>query len=342
MRNEKSFDSIMRSITAGLTGDASKDGPYLMAKCEEYKHHEYGNEILRACGRLLYELVPEDKRQRLDKAMSKDLKGYEATLEEVKFNIYDKNYTKALSIIEELVRKIEATPLFDDDRMTEYHVFDETFQEVLCNYRSKSGKEIRQAPLPYNKIYGLYGSILFELQRYGEARTALQKGLKWNPMDFSLRSEYIETYKVAGDMDSFYRLSVEAFAYAYRAAYVARCYRNIGYYFVEKKQFEVAYACYLLSIQYEESTSAKSELYFIEHTAGEGFNEPTTDDLNRYAEQHGFPPYPDTEIMGLAYHYGKQCLEQSNREAAVYFLGITYELSKDPELKEILEKLADG
>ena len=227
MRNEKSFDSIMRSITAGLTGDASKDGPYLMAKCEEYKHHEYGNEILRACGRLIYELVPEDRKQALDEAFGKDLKGYKATLDEVKFNLYEKNYTKALDIIEELVRKIEEMHLFDDDRVSEYHVFDETFQEVLYDYRLKSGKEIRYASFPYNEIYGLYGSILLELQRYEDSRAALEKGLKWNPMDFSLRSEYIETYKAAGDMDIFYRLSVEAFSYAYRAAYAARCYRNM-------------------------------------------------------------------------------------------------------------------
>lgn len=342
MRNEKDFDFIMRSITAGLTGDARKDGPYLRDKCEEYKDHKYGKEILRACGRLMYELVPEDQRQALNDAMGKDLKGYEATLDEAKFNLYQKNYTKALAIIEELVRKIEAMHLFDDDRVSEYHVFDETFQEVLYDYRSKSGKEIRHASFPYNEVYGLYGSILLELQRYEDSRTALQKGLRWNPMDFSLQSEYIETYKASGDMDTFYRLSVEAFAYAYRAAYAARCYRNIGYYFVEKKLFKIAYACYLLSLQYEDSTSANSELFYIEHTADEKFNEPTIEDLKKYAKQYGFPSHPDTEIMGLAYQYGKHFLEKNNKEAASYFLRITYELSKDPELKELLENLADA
>lgn len=56
MSENKDFDSIMREITSGLTGDPNKDIPYLDEKCKEYKDHEYGKEIVRACGRLMYEV----------------------------------------------------------------------------------------------------------------------------------------------------------------------------------------------------------------------------------------------------------------------------------------------
>ncbi len=56
------FEKIMREITSGLTGDSGKDIKYLMDQMEKYKEHEMGKEIIRACGRLLYQCVPEDKK----------------------------------------------------------------------------------------------------------------------------------------------------------------------------------------------------------------------------------------------------------------------------------------
>ena len=50
---EKTFDAIIKEINAGLTGDYTKDLKFLDEKSREYKDHEMGKEILRACGRLM-------------------------------------------------------------------------------------------------------------------------------------------------------------------------------------------------------------------------------------------------------------------------------------------------
>ena len=75
MSENKDFDAIMREITAGFTGDPTKDMPYLKEKCEEYKNHEMAQEILRACGRLMYEMMPDDKKQEMNKALGNDAAG---------------------------------------------------------------------------------------------------------------------------------------------------------------------------------------------------------------------------------------------------------------------------
>ena len=49
MGDHKDFDSIMREITSGFTGDTATDMKYLQEKCEEYKNHEMAQEIIRAC-----------------------------------------------------------------------------------------------------------------------------------------------------------------------------------------------------------------------------------------------------------------------------------------------------
>ena len=85
---KKDFHSIMQEITSGLSGDAEKDLVYLQEKCEEYKDHELGKEIVRACGRLIYDRLPEEKKEDCATAVQKDEFTTKVILEEVKFNIY--------------------------------------------------------------------------------------------------------------------------------------------------------------------------------------------------------------------------------------------------------------
>ena len=82
------FDQIMSEITAGLTGDEAKDIPYLEEQAERYKDSEYAMEVGRACGRLLFEIIPEEKREELDRLLQKQGLAVDATLDEVRFNIY--------------------------------------------------------------------------------------------------------------------------------------------------------------------------------------------------------------------------------------------------------------
>ena len=60
------LEKILKEITSGLTGDNTKDMQYLKEQSEKYKEHEYAKEILRACGRLMYELIPSDKKKELE------------------------------------------------------------------------------------------------------------------------------------------------------------------------------------------------------------------------------------------------------------------------------------
>ena len=341
MADNKDFDSIMHEITRGLSGDANTDIAYLKEQMKAYKDHEMGKEIIRACARLMYDLMPDDKKKDLEKVISNNASGTEATLEEVRFNIYKKDFNKALQIIEALVTKIEALNAFEDDKVSEYHDFEEWFEEVLYQYRSKTEKDMRHAQIPYREMYLLYGVLLVELKRIPEAQEALKKGLRWNPVCFHMMSEYIETYKMSGDLEQFFILTKEAFKIAFRPTDLARCYRNLGYYFVEKKLWPEAIACNLLSLEYDkEAKAAQSELYYINNATDGKIPEPSIDQTREYSKKYGFPFGPDRDILGLSYAYGKHFLEEKEPNAARYFLSITYGLTGDPEIKEIIEKLS--
>ena len=343
MGDHKDFDSIMREITSGFTGDPATDMKYLQEKCEEYKNHEMAQEIIRACGRLMYEIIPDDKKEEFDKTLNKELAGTDAALDEIKFNTYKKNYDKALKMIEDLVKKVEELDMFQDDKMSEYHLFDEFFEEILYRHIYNPTKDLRRPDMiPYTEIYLLYGSLLVELNRLDDAREVLQKGLRWNPINFQIMSEYIETFKMEGDMDKFFEKTVEAFNIAIHAPDVARCFRNLGYYFVEKKLYSEAISSYYLSARFErESKQVQAELYYIDQVSG-GVKEPSYEDIKAYSEKYGFPMGAHEDILELAYAYGKHFIEEGQNEPARYFISILYELTQDDDVKKMLEAIPEG
>lgn len=112
-----------------------------------------------------------------NKDMKKETAGIEASLDLVRFNIFKKDFDNALLIIEDLVAKVEDMGAFEDDQVSEYHVFDEPFEEFLYQYRAKPEKDLKQAQIPYTEFYLLYGSLLVEMKRLSEAREELEKGL---------------------------------------------------------------------------------------------------------------------------------------------------------------------
>lgn len=339
---KKDFDAIMREITAGLSGDGQADIRYLNEQTEKYKDHEMGQEIARACGRLIYGLLPKDKQEEVARMIENDASATEATLEEVRFNIYKKDFDKALQIMEALVGKVEELNAFQDDQVSQYHVFDEWFEEILYRYRYKPEKDLRQAQIPYTEIYMLYGSLLVEIGRYIDAQEALKKGLRWNPVSFTIMSEYIETFKMMGDLDRFFTLSLDAFKIAFHSKDVARCYRNLGYYFVEKEQYSQAIGSYLMSLQFDrESGKAQSELYYISTRTGRPVKEPSLEQMKTYAETYGFPLGADKDVLGLSFSYGRHFVEENEPKAARYFLNIAYDLTDDEDIKEILDKLSE-
>lgn len=63
------YNEIMQEITSGLTGDYKKDCAYLKNQMEKYNNHNLSKEILRACGRLMFDILPDDKKEELSRVI---------------------------------------------------------------------------------------------------------------------------------------------------------------------------------------------------------------------------------------------------------------------------------
>lgn len=332
------YHKIMAEITSGLTGNPTEDMEYLMKKSDEYKTHELAKEILRGIGRLMYDIIPEDKKENLVNAMKNDSLGWQATLEEVDFCIFKKDYRKARILIEALIEKLEDANLYDDDEVSVYKDFGETFEDVLFLFRNKPEKVLRAPSFPYAGIYLKYGSLLFELHEHAKAIDALHKAMEWNPIKADITFELAENYKVMGDIETFYIETRKAHVNCYRPYTLARYYRNLAYYFSEMKKFREAAACIMVSGSYDNTAANyQSELYYIQEMNGGVRINLDHDEIKALLEKEGITLGPDQDILGLSFSLAKDCLDKKEMQGAEYFLTIFYDLTGDEETGELLE-----
>lgn len=338
------YQEIMRDIASGLTGDKEKDLQYLMEQMEKYKDHELGKEIIRACGRLISGMLPEEKVNEFADAFEKDNAEIENELDDLFSTIQSGDYNLALDKVEKLVEKAEeliSAGMYQNDSVSDYFCFINPMQELLYGYRHRdSEKDIRPSNFPFATIYFFYGNILFELGRYTEANVVLEKAKRWNPMDADIAFEYAETYKAMEDIETFFDYTIEIFNFAYKSEDLARCYRNLGYYFIEKKMWQEAIACEDYSLNFDSNTDAAyGELFYIEQTTHLEIKPAPIEIMKKFSRKYGFPLEPNEDVVGLAIAYGRDSAENGNDEFAKYFLNIAYDLTHFDEVKQLLDEL---
>lgn len=335
-----SFEEIISSIRSGLTGDKEKDSKYLYEVMEKYKDHKYNKEIIKECGRLLYNLLSDEEKEKLAKLQNDNIQKYSEILKEVHQNIQDKEFNKALEILKKEIDELEKSNIYADDRVSIYRIFDEPFEEMLYEIIEKPERTIRAVDIPFTELYYLYGALLIEKKECIKSRKYLEKARHFNPVSSPIAFELMETYKITGELETFYELVVNQFKYAFRKPDIAKCYRNMGYYLIENKEYRGALSCYKLSQKYEENnTIALDELNYIYENSGEKIDSITEEDIEKYSEEFNFPINGDDRVYQIAYELGINGKKQGIYELALYCLSIAYDIRPSEELKTELEEL---
>jgi tetratricopeptide (TPR) repeat protein len=340
MDKNSTFDQIMTEITSKLTGDPKVDVKYLMDQGEVYKNHNYSKEITRAIGRIIFEIVPDEIRDEFNKVVNNNNLGIENVLEEADFQLYRNNCDKALKITETLIKRIEEMNCFDDDAVSEYHSFNNFFEEIVYKKIFNPSKEIRRIPENYAGAYLKYGVVLFELKKYDEAKIALEKANKYNPINIDILFELSEIYKMNKNWDKYLEINKKCLEFAYNSIALARCYRNFGFYYIEMGKYEIAIALLFLSIHFDQNAKiAQSELLYISQKTGKSIKEPDVNEIEKIVENIGIKLGANEIIISVAISFAFEALNNNNNEVAKHFFKISYDLTKDEKIKEIIDKI---
>ncbi len=339
------YDAIMAEITSGLTGNSENDRKYLDGQAEHYKSHALSEEILRGIGRIWAATLPKEMIGKLENALQNHELSVNVALDEAVFQAHSKkDYVRAVRIVESLLEEVETGDgtllMYQDDAVNEYHQFQNIFEEILYCHLRKPQRAVRRMTGNFFAIYAVYGGLLFELKRFDDARKALTKAAGINPVNSKVLFELAEIDKLQRNWDGFLALTKQCLAIAYTGEDLGRCYRNLGFYHIEQKNYNTAIALFHFSMVFDPySEMANAELQYIHQITGKSTQRPAMSEVEKILAENNIALGPSEPVVGLSAALGEKAEQQKNYAAAKFFYSILYDVTHDSDIKTRIESL---
>lgn len=341
----KEYLEIVEKINLSLTGDKDEDIKFLFSEAQKYDGHKYSTEINRAIGRLLFDLLPED---RLKEAMVlKD--NLDSFLNGILIEIHTKISEEKFSEAEDLGRRMLGMNelFYKDDNVTQYVNFNSVFEYDVYCFRNQPKKHLIPGSSVLEGILYNFGFVLVQCAKYDEAMEILNKVKQMAPFNSSAEFEIGEIHKRRKDMKAFKESTDRAQQISYSSSDIGRCFRNYGYYLTELNEYKAALTSLAISTLYDHSSNAVSEIYYIEQMLGKKIDVTEyLDDAAEVLSEFSIWAAPDKEIVGMAIAGAVKYYEVERFDVSLEFYNIAYELTRDEsllprinELKEITKSL---
>jgi tetratricopeptide (TPR) repeat protein len=263
----QTYSEVIASVQRGLTGDFKVDGAVITSVAASCGGHPQAKEIRRELGRMLHAIAPDDVKAKFDGIVDGYESGFDQGLIEARAHIGARDVAAARIVLEDLIRRYgTVTGLYLDDSVSEYRHFANNFELALYAQLFRPTKQVRKLPQDRATLYSLYGAVLLELRDADGAEVALREALRVNPVSTDAMFELGEVMKLAGRKREFRELTLRALEVAYTGAALGRAYRNLGYLAIEEGSYDLAVACYCMSLRFdrEHAQAAQSELFYIQ------------------------------------------------------------------------------
>ena len=172
-------------------------------------------------------------------------------------------------------------------------------------------------------------------EQMGYIDKALQKyfyAYHLNPVCYEIYADIIRCYRLLGKMDEFYQYTIESYRYCCTRAELANYYRNLGYYYLEKYQPDLAAALYEYSILYYDSKQAEGEVAFLNSAMNIEMRKGDISQLQEIITNSGIPVGADTITLGLIYKAGEEAEKKKMIGQALDCYKMLYDLTNDEEI----------
>ncbi len=331
-----SYQEIMEEITKGLTGDVDKDLEYLARQQTQYRAHPLAAEILGGIYRLVYKMLPEDEKESFIKAAEKDQHHFDAILLEARYRLMEKDLDGAERLLESVMPSGTATAEEGKDSIC--IEFDNALEYLFYVNRYGASKEIQQPALSVAELYLLYAYILIEKREFQKAFDVIDRALERKPLFTDIMFERAEIYKLQADMDGFFKTTVETFPFCYRREDIARYFRNLGYFFIEKEDWPEAMFCYIVSTHWHSTEVAESQMFHITSKSGYVFEAENINPCRQRLEERGAPFYPEPLWVSCALYMGDLAKQEKEYEGALSYYSVAYDLTEDAGILAKIEE----
>lgn len=334
----KTIDEIVAEAKQGLTGEESVDMLHLEHIVKEYAGTAIGKEVESRMADLAYDILPDEKKERLAKMLYIEGKRMDKVFAEALELVNQKKTKEALKLTEALYTKICINFRETEEEM--YLSLRNTLEHQLYLVFYSPSKKLIRAPFDLCAMVMLHGYVLLDLGRAKEAIAVLEDAIRYNPINTDPYFEMAECYKVLKQPEDLLGVTKEILSVATSPVTLSRCYCNLGYYCIETKDYDSAICFYYESLIYADHPGVQAELHHIHTITKKKITPPTRKEVNAAFEKYGMQTGANKDVVSIAAALAKEALEKKDLPNAQFYLLVVYGLTNDPEIKELLQKIS--
>ncbi len=321
------FEDIMDKIRLGLTGEVEKDVIYIMQKNAEYRKSPFAEMINKETGKMIYDMLPYEEKVLFGQVLQDDNGEVKEKIKNAEKEIFDGNYAEAVRIIETIIPNIRDD--VQDEGRFDYLSLNNLFEMYIYTEIYKKGRLVKPTKFNFAYIYKLYGFSLFKLSKDDKAREAYEKALFWNPIGVDLMLDLSQIMYMAKQYKNFIELSKKCLKYSYEINQISLCYYNLGKYYSEKENYNLAVNMYILSHYFKPNKAAFKKLEKISAEKEISINPPSVEEMKEICDRADIQMGVNPDIVKLAAGAGTNAKKNGNIEAAKYFYDILFSLTGD-------------
>lgn len=329
------YNDIYNELKNKMGEDKTANEAMLRKEVERFIR-EKNNDGIAAAGDLIMENMPEEKRNEIIRITHIDGVRLDQYYDKIDKLVDERNITEAKLLAEKLYKKI--TVEFKETEKERFVSLRNPFEENLFQLMYKTDKTLTRAPYDFARYITTYAYILTEAGSPLDAIPVLQKAIEFNPVDCGPKFELAEVYKRLKNKKRLIEITQETLKVASSPNAIARCYANMGYILTDFQAFEDAAAFYTASVMAAPNPSIPLEMQHLADLKGSPVRYIGREKMEEIMQKYDIKFGPDPQVVTVAAQLSSYYLGKDDIPNALRALKITYGLTGDENIKNIILK----
>lgn len=330
-----SYDEILKELRSKL-GDSREENDKMLRKEAERFAREKNDDGLKAAAELLNENMPEEQKEEIRRITHIDGVRLDHLHNQIVELINKHSSIEAKPLAEKLYKKI--TVEFKEGENAKFVSLRNPFEDNLCQILFKQDKTLNRTPFDFATYITTYAFILTETGSPFDAIPVLQKAIEYNPVDCGPKFELAEVYKLLKNRKRLFEITRDTIKVASSPVALARCYANIGYALTDSQDYDDAAAFYTASVMMAPHPAIPHEMRNLAQLKGTPLKVFSHEQILEVFKKYDIEFGPNTEVIKVASQLAAYYLGERDIPNALNALKITYNLTRDENVKKIILK----
>ncbi|MDE5770851.1 MAG: tetratricopeptide repeat protein [Ruminococcus sp.] len=330
-----SYDEILKELRSKL-GDSPEENDKMLREEAEKFAKENNHDGVKAASELLTENMSEEQRDEIRRIIHIDGVRLDKMHNQIIELINKHSAIEAKPLAEKLYKKI--TVEFKEGEKAKFVSLRNPFEDNLCQILFKQDKILNRTPFDFATYITTYAYIITETGSPFDAIPVLKKAMEYNPVDCGPKFELAEVYKLLKNKKRLLEITRDTIKVASSPVALARCYANVGYILTDFQEYDDAAAFYTASVMMAPNPAIPHEMRNAAQLKGTPLKVFNHEQIIAVFKKYDIEFGPNPEVIKVASQLASYYLGERDIPNALKALKITYNLTRDEKVKNIILK----